>query len=319
MKIVFMGTPDFAAPVLRGLIDEGYDIAAVYTRPDAPAGRGRSLASSPVKLLAERHGLAVVQPGSLKKAEAQEELRRFAPDIIVVAAYGLILPQAVLDIPRLGCVNVHASLLPRHRGAAPITAAILAGDQFTGVSIMRMDAGIDTGAVYTRAMTPILDWDTAGTLSERLTVIGSMALLDVLPQIERGSIEAVPQPAEGATYASMLSKEAGRIDWSKPAVDLWRQARAFQPWPGAFTTWEGKLVKLIETVPLGAVSTATAGTVVELSGEEAPFGVATGEGVLGIKKLQLEGKKPVTGGEFLRGARGFIGAVLGQGDGKESL
>ena len=311
MKIVFMGTPDFAVPMLQGLIDEGYDIAAVYTRPDAPSGRGRALAASPVKLLAGRHGLTVVQPRSLKKLEAQEELARFAPDAIVVAAYGLILPQAVLDIPRLGCVNVHASLLPRHRGAAPITASILSGDEFTGVSIMRMDAGIDTGAVYSRSMIPIFDWDTAGTLSGRLAMIGAAALLDVLPQIERGSIEPVPQPAEGATYASMLSKEAGRIDWSKPAVELWRQVRAFQPWPGAFTTWEGKLIKLIETVPLADGSTAPPGTVFELSGEASVAGVVTGDGVLGIKKLQLEGKKPVTAEEFFRGARGFIGAMLG--------
>jgi methionyl-tRNA formyltransferase len=310
MKIVFMGTPEFAAPVLRGLIDEGYDVAAVYTRPDAPAGRGRALAASPVKRLAESHGLTVVQPRSLKKAEAQDELRKFAPDVIVVAAYGLILPQAVLDIPRLGCVNVHASLLPKHRGAAPISAAILAGDAFTGVSIMRMDAGIDTGAVYSRLMIPILDWDTTGTLTERLSVIGVQALLAVLPQIEKGTIVAVPQPSEGSSYAPMLSKEAGRIDWSKSAIEIWRQVRAFQPWPGAHTTWEGKLVKLLETAPIATKSNTSPGTVIEMSGE-APVGIVTGDGVLGIKKLQLEGKKPVTAGEFLRGARGFIGAGLG--------
>lgn len=305
-----MGTPGFAAPSLQGLIDEGFHIAAVYTRPDAPSGRGRALAASPVKVLAERHGLTVVQPKSLKKPEAQEELRRFAPDAIVVAAYGLILPQAVLDIPRLGCINVHASLLPKHRGAAPIAAAILSGDAFAGVSIMRMDAGIDTGAVYSRSMAPIFDWDTAGTLSDRLSIIGAMALLDVLPQIERDAIQSAPQPTEGASYAPMLSKEAGRIDWKKPAVEIWRQARAFQPWPGAYTTWDGKLIKLIETTPIDAGTTALPGTVVELSGEVAPFGVATGDGILGIRKLQLEGKKPATAGEFLHGARGFMGAVL---------
>ncbi len=310
MKIVFLGTPEFAAPSLQGLIDEGYAIAAVYTRPDAPSGRGRSLAASPVKLLAERHDLTVVQPRSLRKLEAQEELARFAPDIIVVAAYGLILPQAVLDIPRYGCVNVHASLLPKHRGAAPIAAAILAGDAFSGVSIMRMDAGIDTGGVYSRSMAPIFDWDTAGTLSDRLSIIGAMALLDVLPQIERGSIEAVPQPAEGATYASMISKEAGRIDWTKPAIEIWRQARAFQPWPGAFTTWDGKLIKFIETIPIRIASTAPPGTVIPLSGEGSPVGVATGEGVLGIKTLQIEGKRQAAAGEFLRGARGFVNSFL---------
>jgi methionyl-tRNA formyltransferase len=310
-KIVFMGTPEFAAAILEGLVDEGYDIVAVYTRPDAPAGRGRSLAASPVKQLAERHDLTVIQPRSLKKPEAQDELRKFAPDVIIVAAYGLILPQPILDIPTLGCVNVHASLLPRHRGAAPISASILAGDEFTGVSIMCMDAGIDTGAVYSRSMIPILDWDTTGTLTESLAIIGSMALLDVLPQMAKGQIAALPQPAEGATYAPMISKEAGRIDWQKSAVEIWRQVRAFQPWPGAYTTWDGKLVKLIESIPIAVPPKAPPGTVVALSGEAASLGIITGHGVLGINKLQLEGKRPVTREEFLRGARGFIGAVLG--------
>jgi methionyl-tRNA formyltransferase len=309
MNIVFMGTPGFAVPSLQALIDEGFNIAAVYTRPDAPSGRGRTLAASRVKVLAERHGLTVVQPRSLRKQEAIEVLASLSPDIIVVAAYGLILPQAVLDIPRMGCVNVHASLLPEHRGAAPIAAAILSGDAFSGVSIMRMDVGIDTGAVYSRSMAPIFDWDTAGTLSDRLSIIGAMALLDVLPQIERGSIETAPQRTEGASYAPMLSKGAGRIDWLKPAVEIWRQVRAFQPWPGAYTTWDGKLIKLIETSPVAEVSNGTPGTVIELSGE-ASIGVATGHGVLAIKKLQLEGKKPVSAREFLRGARGFVGTVL---------
>ena len=311
MKIVFMGTPEFASTILTGLIDESYDIAAVYTRPDAPAGRGQSLAASPVKQLAEKYGIPVIQPRSLKKPEAQDKLRRFAPDAVIVAAYGLILPQAVLDIPRFGCANVHASLLPKHRGAAPISAAILAGDYFAGVSIMRMDAGIDTGAVYSRSMIPILDWDTTGTLTEHLSMIGSMALLDILPQLSKDAITAAPQLSEGATYAGMVSKEAGRIDWSRPAAEIWRQVRAFQPWPGAYATWDGKLVKFIETMPFAKASGEMVGTVVEFPGE-LPLGVVTGDGVLGINKLQLEGKKSVTAGEFLRGARGFIGSVLGK-------
>ncbi|APV45515.1 methionyl-tRNA formyltransferase [Dehalogenimonas formicexedens] len=310
-RLVFMGTPGFAASVLSGLIDEGCEIAAVYTRPDAPAGRGRGLVASPVKQLAEKYALPVIQPRSLRKPEAQDELRKISPDVIVVAAYGLILPQAVLDIPRLGCVNVHASLLPKHRGAAPISAAILSGDEFTGVSIMRMDAGIDTGAVYSRSMIPVLSWDNTGSLTQSLGIIGSMALLDVLPQLINGTIEAVPQSSEGATYSPMISKEAGRIDWSKSAADIWRQVRAFQPWPGAFTTWEGKLVKLVETFPAPNQPKAAPGTVVARAGEGAAIGVATGDGVLTIRKLQIEGKKPMTGEEFLRGARGFIGAGLG--------
>ena len=176
---------------------------------------------------------------------------------------------------------------------------------------MRMDAGIDTGAVFSRAMISVVDWETTGTLTQRVSMIGSMALLDVLPQLSKNAISAVPQPSEGATYAGMVSKEAGRIDWCRSAAEIWRQVRAFQPWPGAYTTWDGKLVRLIETKPVAKASGETAGTVVELPGE-LPLGVVTGDGILGIQKLQLEGKKPVTAEEFLRGARGFIGAVLGQ-------
>ena len=307
-----MGTPEFAVPVLRCLIQEGYEIAAVYTRPDAPAGRGRVVAASPVKQLAQHHALNVLQPKSLKKGEAQEELRQLAPEAIIVAAYGLILPQAVLDIPALGCLNVHASLLPRHRGAAPISAAIAAGDCFTGISIMRMDAGIDTGAVYTRAMTPVFDWDTTASLSERLAAIGALTLLDILPQIEQGVITAVPQPEEGATYSPMLSKAEGHINWQQSAPVIWRQTRALHPWPGAYTTWEGKSLKLVETKPLKLNHIAQPGTVIQTSAAPAvPFGVATGDGVLGILSLQLEGKRPVSAAEFLRGQRGFIGTVLG--------
>ncbi|MEN8614911.1 methionyl-tRNA formyltransferase [Dehalogenimonas sp. THU2] len=312
MKIVFMGTPEFAVPVLEALAGEGYKVAAVYTRRDAPSGRGKTLTASPVKQMAEQHGLTVIQPGTLRKPEAQAELRELEPDVIVVAAYGLILPQAVLDIPRLGCLNVHASLLPRHRGAAPIAAAIAAGDRFTGVSIMRMDAGIDTGAVYSRAMIPVFDWDTTGSLSGRLAIIGAMSLIDVLPQVERGTIDAVPQPVEGSTYAPMLAKEAGRIDWRQSADMIWRQSRAFQPWPGAYTAWQGKTLKLIETRPVDIDTKAEPGTVVQVPNAPAvPFGVATGGGVLGILSLQLEGKRPAAAAEFLRGQRDFIGSMLG--------
>ncbi|AKG54414.1 methionyl-tRNA formyltransferase [Dehalogenimonas sp. WBC-2] len=312
MKIVFMGTPEFAVPVLRCLIQEGYEIAAVYTRPDAPSGRGRLVAASPVKQLAQQHALNVIQPKSLRKVEVQQEIRQLAPEAIIVAAYGLILPQVVLDIPVLGCLNVHASLLPRHRGAAPISAAIANGDCFTGVSIMQMDAGIDTGAVYTRSMTPVFDWDTTASLSERLAAIGAMTLLDILPQIERRVITATPQPGAGASYAPMLSKEAGRINWQQPAPVIWRQTRALYPWPGAYTTWEGKSLKLVETKPLKFNHMTQSGTVVQIPATPAvPFGVATGDGVLGILALQLEGKRPVSAAEFLRGQRSFIGTVLG--------
>ncbi|MEL7563154.1 methionyl-tRNA formyltransferase [Dehalogenimonas sp. 4OHTPN] len=313
MKLVFMGTPEFAVPILRGLIGAGYAVSAVYTRPDAPAGRGRSLTASRVKALADGLGLKIIQPRSLKKPEVAEELRSLAPDAIIVAAYGLILPQSVLQIPMYGCINVHASLLPRHRGAAPVAAAILAGDESTGVSIMRMDAGIDTGPVFATASTPICDNDTTGSLTERLACLGSNLLLEVLPRITGSEIAPAPQPAAGATYAPMLSKEQGCIDWNRPAIEIWRQVRAFQPWPGAFTTWEGRLLKLIETRPLDIPAAAPAGAVTALAGQPSmPFGIVTGDGVLGVKGLQQEGKKAATADEFLRGARGFEGAILGQ-------
>lgn len=311
MKILFMGTPDFAVPTLAGLVAAKYDVAAVYTRPDAPAGRGRTLGASPIKKLAEAHQLDIRQPHSLRGEEARHELESLKPDVIVVAAYGLILPQAVLDIPRLGCVNVHASLLPAHRGAAPIAAAINAGDCFSGISIMRMDKGIDTGDVYSRAMIPIFNHDTTGSLTARLADIGVAALLDILPQLESGNVKAVPQPTDGASYAPMLTKNDGHINWDRPAVLIWQQVRALQPWPGAFTAWAGKQLKLLETVPIAMPATVHPGTVVELPTEASvPWGISTIDGILGVRRIQLEGKRPVHAAEFLRGQRGFVGTIL---------
>ena len=311
MKIVFMGTPEFAASVLRELVERSYEVAAVYTRPDAPAGRGQMSGISPVKRLSEKHRLKTVQPKSLRTSEIQKELQALAPDIIIVAAYGLILPQLVLDMPRLGCLNVHASLLPRHRGAAPVAAAIIAGDSFTGISLMLMDSGIDTGAVYSRHAVPIFDYDTTGSLIKRLALVGGQALLDLLPRIERGTIRAMPQPAGEDSYAPMLDKTAGHIDWRQSAPVIWRLVRALQPWPGAFSTWEGRNLKLLQTIPLDIHTAAKPGTVVELPpGKAAEVGVATGSGVLGLIKLQLEGKRPVNASDFRRGQRSFTGSIL---------
>lgn len=314
MKIVFMGTPDFAARVLQELVESDCEIAAVYTRPDAPSGRGRLTGFSPVKQLAQQHQLRTVQPKSLRTSQIQDELKSLAPDIIIVAAYGLILPQAVLNMPRLGCVNIHASLLPRHRGAAPVAAAIAAGDRFSGISLMLMDSGIDTGAVYSRHAVPVFDYDTTGSLTGKLALIGSMALLDLLPELERGNIRPFPQPESGyeVTYAPMMNKSAGCIDWAQPAPVIWRRVRAFQPWPGAFSTWKGKNLKLLLTIPLEMATAAEPGTVVELPpGSAAEVGVVTGSGVLGLIALQLEGKRPATAADFRRGQRDFIGDILG--------
>ena len=313
MRVVFMGSPEFAVPALRHLMLNGHQVVAVYTRPDKPAGRGRSLASSPVKRAALAWGLPLVQPVSFKQAEATLKLAGFHPDVIVVAAFGQILPQAVLDIPRYGCLNIHPSLLPRHRGASPVAAAILAGDEFTGASIMMMDAGLDTGPVLGRVQIPISAWDNTGSLTAKLSLIAAHLLGEVLSGWSRGELIPQPQDEARATYSGTISKEAGLIDWHQGAVDIWRQVRAFYPWPGVYTWWWGKVLKILEAAPLPAVETAAIGQVIalpRLREKAAAFAVSTGDGVLGILRVQLEGKRVMSAAEFLRGQRGFIGAVL---------
>ncbi len=313
MRVVFMGSPEFAVPALRHLMLNGYQVVAVYTRPDKPAGRGRSLASSPVKRAALVLGLPLVQPVSFKPAEAVAELAGFHPDVIVVAAFGQILPQKVLDIPRYSCLNIHPSLLPRHRGASPVAAAILAGDEFTGISIMLMDAGLDTGPVLGRAQIPISAWDNTGSLTAKLSLIAAHLLGEVLSGWSRGELTPQPQDEARATYLGTISKEAGLIDWHQGAVDIWRQVRAFYPWPGGYTRWRGKVLKILGAVPLQAAETAEVGQVITLprsQDREAAFGVSTGGGVLGVLRVQLEGKRAMPAAEFLRGQRKFICAVL---------
>ncbi len=308
MSIVFMGTPEFATPTLRHLVLNDYQVTAVYTRPDRLAGRGRGLASSPVKRLAASLALPVVQPAGLKEADAVAELASFKPDVIVVAAFGQILPEAVLRLPRYGCLNIHPSLLPRHRGAAPVAAAILAGDSFTGVSIMLMDEGLDTGPVVSVAQVAISDRDSTGSLTLKLSLIAAHLLQDMLPDWVRGKIIPRPQDEAGATYSTTITKEDGAIDWHQPAVAIWRRVRAFHPWPGCYTKWRGKLLKIIEAEPLSQEADAVTGLVVALPG--AGLGVSTGDGVLRLLAVQLEGKRVMTADEFLRGQRQFVGAVL---------
>jgi methionyl-tRNA formyltransferase len=263
----------------------------------------------------------VFQPASLRREEAVEQLRALRPDVIVVAAYGQILRRAVLDIPPHGALNIHASLLPRWRGAAPVPAAILAGDRETGVSIMLIDEGLDTGPVLARRATPISEFDTAGTLSERLAVMGAEVLGEVLPRWLRGEITPEPQDESQATYAPRIEKEMGRLDWALPAVDLWRRVRAFNPWPGAFTTLRGEILRIHEAWPIPD-GLEVPGTVVLLTAQqraavppERPrpaFGVVCGAGILAPLKVQRAGKRVLYAEEFLRGERGLIGAVLGQ-------
>jgi len=310
VRIVFMGTPEFAVPSLEELVRDGHQVAAVYTRPDRPAGRGLKPSPPPAKRAAVRLGLPVLQPASLKTTAAASELADLKPEVVVVAAYGQILPPPVLEIPALGTLNVHPSLLPRHRGAAPAAAAILAGDEFSGVSIMLLDAGLDTGPVIAQAQIPISPRDTTGSLEGRLSLLGARLLAEVLANWP-GGLKPRPQDETGATYSGTIAKEAGRIDWRQPALTIWRQVRAYQPWPGAYTSWQGKRLKIIEAVPLPGAATAKPGQVVDLPpSAEAAIAVATGAGLLGVVRLQLEGKKPMAADEFRRGQRQLVGTVL---------
>lgn len=314
MRVIFLGTSEFAVPSLEHLILNQYQVVAVYTQPDKPAGRGRSLAYPPVKRAALACNPPVLQPLSLKKAEVVAQLAEFQPDVIVVAAFGQILPSSVLRIPRYGCVNIHPSLLPRFRGASPVAAAILAGEEFTGVSLMLLDSGVDTGPILARAQIPISKQDTTGSLTTKLSLIAAGLLQDVLVRWLRGKLTPQPQDEAKATYCSLISKEEGEINWHLPAVDIWRRVRALQPWPGCYTWWWGSRLKVVEAVPMLGEMTLEAGRIVALAparGEPAvAFGVHTGDGLLGVVKVQLEGKRAMSAAEFLRGQRQLIGATL---------
>lgn len=311
MRVVFMGTPEFAVPSLSQLVADKCEVVAVYTQPDRPEGRGRALSESPVKRAALRHGLTVVQPVTLRDTAEVERLAALKPDVIVVAAFGQILRQQVLDIPPLGCLNVHASLLPRHRGASPIPAAILAGDRETGVTIMLMDAGMDTGPVLSQMIVGIEPQDTTQSLTAKLAQAGARVLAETLFPWSEGSLKPRAQDPTKATYTRPITKEDGAIDWRLPAADISRRVRAFYPWPTCYTRWQGRLLRILEAVPLPMDGGGMPGVVVAAaSGSPSPVGVQTGEGVLGLLRVQLEGKRAMSVAEFLRGQRGFVGDVL---------
>lgn len=310
MRVVFIGTPDFAIPPLESLILDGYQVVAVYTQPDQPAGRGRPLVYSAVKRAALDFKLPVLQPTNLKETSVLERLADFHPDVIVVAAFGQLLTESVLNLPRYGCINIHPSLLPRFRGPSPVAAAILAGDDFAGVTIMLMDKGLDTGPILARAQVPILDADNTASVTNKLSRIGAQLLIDVLPRWSGGEIKPQPQDEALATYSNPLSKEDGEMDWYRPAIELWRRVRAFYPWPGCYTRWQGRQLKIVEAVPLPGADNQIVGQVASLNEGGAAFGVNAGEGVLGILTVQLEGKRVMPAEEFLRGARQLIGAIL---------
>ncbi len=297
-RIVFMGSPEFAVPTLRALVAQ-YPVVGVVTQPDRPAGRGRKLTPPPVKVVAQELGLPIMQPRRLKAPEAFEQLQAWAPDLIVVAAYGQILRPNVLQLPRYGCINVHASLLPRWRGASPIQHAILAGDQETGITIMIMDEGLDTGPILSQRAIPIAPDDTGATLSAKLAVLGAELLLETLPDYLSGALRPQPQPEDGVTYAPLLKKEDGRLDFTEPAEALARRVRAFDPWPGTFTEWQGAPLKVLRAE---AVDAPSPGPGRRLVWQGFPA-VGTGQGVLVLREVQPAGKRPMSGDAFLRGAR----------------
>lgn len=310
-RLVFMGSPQFAVPSLEALARE-YDIAAVFTQPDKPAGRGKVLTAVPVKTWADAHHLPVYQPRSFRKEPAAvAALRALNPDLIVVAAYGLILPQSVLDIPARGCVNVHGSLLPRHRGAAPIASAILAGDDVTGITIMLMDAGMDTGPMLAMASEPIRSDDTTASLSERLSQLGARLLIETLPKYLNGDLAPQPQPEDGVTYSPKINKADARLDWTLPAIEIDRRVRAYVPWPGAFAWWNGQMIKVWKTgirEQADTLGERAAGTVVQLA--DGAVGVVTGQGLIVLEEIQLAGRKAMSARDFVRGQPAFIGARL---------
>jgi methionyl-tRNA formyltransferase len=299
-KIVFMGSPDFACPVLRALAGS-FAVVGVVTQPDREAGRGRELKPPAVKTLAGELGIPVIQPERLRQPEAMEQLRGWSPDVIVVAAFGQILKPEVLDLPTYGCINVHASLLPRWRGAAPINAAILHGDEETGITIMKMDEGLDTGPILGQRSVRIRPDETAGSLFEILSKLGAEILLETLPGYLAGEVAPQPQPEEGAIYAPMLKKGDGALDFTQSAEMLARRVRAFNPWPGTYFEWNGRVLKVHGAIAaIGQTGQVQPGQRTVFQGEPA---VGTSEGLLVLEQVQPAGKKPMTGKALLAGAR----------------
>jgi len=310
MRIVFAGTPDFAADHLKALLDSPYEVVAVYTQPDRPAGRGQKLMPSPVKQLALQHDIPVYQPQTLRNPDAQAELAALAPELMVVVAYGLILPQVVLDIPRLGCINSHASLLPRWRGAAPIQRAVEAGDAESGVTVMRMEAGLDTGPMLLKVSTPISGDDTGGSLHDRLAQMGPPAVLQAIAGLDAGTLTGEVQDDNLATYAHKLNKDEARIDWQRPAVELERLVRAFFPWPITHSLLAGEALKV-----LSANVSEGQGTPGEILGASKDgLVVACGRQALCLTRLQLPGGKPLNFSDLFNSRREkfAVGTVLGQ-------
>lgn len=309
IRTVFMGTPEFALPTLEGLIAAGLNLVGVYTQPDRPSGRGKQLNAPPVKELALAHGLPVYQPLKLRLPEVVSEVQALAPDLVVVVAYGQILPKSVLDIPQYGCINVHASLLPRYRGAAPINQAIIDGETETGITTMYMDVGLDTGDMLVKRTTPIGPFETAGELHDRLAVLGREAMAETLERLCAGTLVREKQDDALSCYAPLLKKEQGVIDWSLSAPELHNRVRGLDPWPGSHTLLAGEVLKIARTRPLDEAPAAVPGTVLAAGADGVR--VACGSGTLCIGELQLPGRKRLTAADFLRGCPLPAGTRLG--------
>jgi methionyl-tRNA formyltransferase len=307
MRIVFMGTPEFAVPSLRALIDSEDEVVAVVCQPDKPKGRGLEVVSPPTKVLAEKHCILVLQPQRIKTEEFFNELKELNPDLICVVAYGKILPKNILDLPTHGCINVHASILPKYRGAAPINWAIIRGERITGITTMRMDEGMDTGDMLLKREVPIDDEDTGETLSQRLSIIGAELLIETIRLLKEGKLTPVPQDHSQATYAPMLKKEDGKIDWRKTAEEIRNLIRGTLPWPGAYTTLEGKLLKVYKA----RVSEGDGRPGEIIKSGSGILRVATGKDALDLLEVQIEGGKRLKAEEFLRGRRIKEGTLLG--------
>ena len=302
IRIVFMGSPDFALPTLH-VLAQNYRVVGIVTQPDRASGRGRELKSPPVKMLALELNIPVMQPEKLRAPEAMDQLRAWDPELIVVAAFGQILKKDVLDLPHYGCINVHASLLPRWRGAAPINAAIFAGDEETGVTIMQMDVGLDTGPMLAKKSIRLKPDDTTGSALQALSTLGADLLLETLPEYLSGNLKPVPQPAEGATYAPMLKKEDGLLDFTRPAVELERRVRAMNPWPGAWFEWNGNPLKVMRASVISGEKGSVSGSRFTVEGRPA---VMSADGALALDEVQPAGKKIMSGKSFLAGAREWV-------------
>ncbi len=307
MKLIFMGTPQFSVPILQALIDSEDEVIAVVAQPDKPKGRGRKLTAPPTKELAQKYEVPVLQPAKIKTEEFHNELKSLGPDLICVAAYGKILSKNILDLPKHGCINVHASLLPRYRGAAPINWAIMRGEAETGVTIMQMDEGMDTGDMLLVQSVPITEDDTSETMHDKLSSLGGGLILDAIELLKEGKLTPERQDDSLATYAPMLKKQDGEIDWSKPARDIFNQIRGLLPWPGAFTRLNSKILKIYRSKV--SEGSGVPGQIIE--SDDAIIRVATGDGTLDILELQLEGGKRLAAGDFLRGRPLSIGTQLG--------